>query len=87
MGLTIKNKNEFVLGEEITNILSFPNEIVTKDVDNYENLKPFIYDLDMDNEEKADLLNKISRLNTMISEKEKNKIKRELDKFKEKHNI
>lgn len=87
MGLTVKNKNEFVLSDEITNLLSFPVDIVTKDIENYENLKPFIYDLDIDNEEKANIINEINKLDTIISDKEKNKIMKEIDKFKEKYNL
>lgn len=87
MGLTVKNKNEFVLGEEITNVFSFPLDIVTKEVDNYENLKPFIYDLDIDNEEKANILNTINSLKNSLSVKEKEKRKKEIEDFKKKYNI
>lgn len=87
MGLTVKNKNEFVFGDEIANVFSFPMDIVEKEVDNYENLKPFIYDLDIDNEDKANIINKINSLKTMKSEKEKSKLKREIDEFKKKYNL
>lgn len=87
MGLTVKNKNEFVFGDEIANVFSFPLEVVEKEVENYENLKPFIYDLDIDNEEKAAIINKIGKLGTRISEKEKSKIKREIESFREEHHI
>ena len=54
--------------------------------DNYGELKDFIYKLDIDKEEKANILNKINALNnTNISLKEKKQIKEEIEIFKKKY--
>ena len=74
MALTIKNNNSFELSDNLTNFFSLPND--NDKEDNYDNLKSIIYTLDLDNEEKANILNKISLLNTTTSIKEKNKLKK-----------
>lgn len=85
MALTIKNNNSFELSDNLTNFFSLPND--NDKEDNYDNLKSIIYTLDLDNEEKANILNKISLLNTTTSIKEKNKLKKEINSFRDLYNI
>lgn len=81
MGLTVKNKTVFELTDDVSNFFDLPIE--EKKIKNaYDELKKDIYSLDIDNEEKANILNKISLFNSTKSEKEKNKVKQEIEKFK-----
>jgi len=80
-------------------LLKTDNTLISFDIDNsdsltielpqpdndYSELKEQIYKLDIDKEEKANILNKISLLNQNISLKEKKSIKQEIDKFKKKY--
>lgn len=81
MGLTVKNKTVFELADDVTNFFSLPIE-EAKTTSAYNELKNDIYSLNIDNEEKANILNKISSYNTTKSDKEKNKLKKEIEKFK-----
>ena len=60
-------------------------EIPLPKSDDYTKLKDKIYKLDIDNEEKANILNKISLLNNNISIKERKQIEEEIKQFKEKY--
>lgn len=81
MGLTVKNKTVFELTDDVSNFFDLPIE-EQKIKNAYDELKKDIYSLDIDNEEKANILNKISLFNSTKSEKEKNKVKQEIEKFK-----
>ena len=81
MGLTVKNKTVFELTDDVSNFFDLPIE-EQKIKNAYVELKKDIYSLDIDNEEKANILNKISLFNSTKSEKEKNKVKQEIEKFK-----
>ncbi len=85
MGLTVKNKNNFELSEDISSFFSLPiNEPI---VDDYETLKKQIYALKIDSEEKANIINKINSLNQLKTMKETTKIKKDIESFKEKYNL
>jgi len=84
MGLTVKNKNNYDLKDNVANFFSLNNEEVKED---YNDLKEKIYALDIDNEEKANILNIISNYSNINSFKEKNKLKKEIDKFIDKYNL
>jgi len=85
MGLTVKNKNSFELSENVSDFFTLPiNEPIEE---NYENVKIAIYSLEIDVEEKANIINKINSLKQTKSLKETNKIKKEIESFKEKYNI
>lgn len=86
MGLTVKNKTSYALGDNLTEFFSLPIE-EEQPTDEYSRLKEDIYSLDIDNEEKANILNCISILNASKSNKEKNKLKKEIAAFKEKYKI
>lgn len=85
MGLTVKNKNSFAISEDISNFFAIPIE--EQKENNYEQLKKDIYELQIDNEEKASIINKINLLSTNISLKEKNNIIKEIDFFISKYNL
>lgn len=85
MGLTVKNKNNFELREDISSFFSLPDDEEKKD--NYDELKEEIYDLDIDVEKKAYIINRINSLSTNISVREKNNIKKEIDNFKKEYNL
>lgn len=84
MGLTVKNRNTFEISDDIANFFALPSE---DNNDDYESLKKDIYNLDIDNEEKAYIINKINLLSTNILNRDKNNIKKEIDEFKSKYNI
>lgn len=86
MGLTVKNKNSYELGNNLTEFFSLPIE-ETKTPDEYSRLKDDIYTLDIDNEEKANILNKINSLNTTLSASQRRKIIKEIETFKNDYNI
>lgn len=86
MGLTVKNKNSYELGNNLTEFFSLPIE-ETKTSDEYSRLKDDIYTLDIDNEEKANILNKINSLNTTLSASQRRKIIKEIETFKNDYNI
>lgn len=85
MGLTVKNKNSFAISEEISNFFEIPLEEENKI--SYASLKEDIYSMEIDNEEKASIINKINLLSTNISIKEKNNITTEIDSFRRKYNL
>ncbi len=89
MGLTVKNKNSYEISDDIANFFSISLEDDNeKNNDNeYETLKNNIYNLDIDNEEKAYIINRINLLSTNILDSEKNNIKKEITNFKRKYNI
>ena len=53
-----------------------------EDNDDYSKLKNKIYKLNIDKEEKANIINKINQLKTNISNKEKKQIIKEIEEFK-----
>lgn len=85
MGLTIKNKNSFELSEDLSSIFSLPKE--EQDIKDYEKLKEKIYKLNIDNEEKANILNKINLLSTKKTKAIQNKLIKEIDEFRMKYYI
>lgn len=86
MSLTIKNKNSYELGNNLTEYFKISLE-ESKSPDEYSRLKDDIYALDIDNEDKVNILNKINSLNTTISSSQKKKIIKEIEKFKNDNNI
>lgn len=84
MGLKINNQNNYDLNNDIANFFNLPIETKT---DPYSTLKENIYTLDIDKEEKADIINKINSLSFHLSNKEKNNIEQEIEKFKQKYHI
>lgn len=87
MGLTIKNKTSYELGNNITEFFSIPVEIDDQEESAYSRLKDDIFKLDIDNEEKANIINKINSLSTIKNNNEKKKIITEIETFKKEYNL
>lgn len=87
MGLTIKNKTSYELGNNITEFFSIPVEIDNQEESAYSRLKDDIFKLDIDNEEKANIINKINSLSTIKNNNEKKKIITEIETFKKEYNL
>ncbi len=85
MGLTVKNKNSFELGEDISSFFSLPVDEENKDT--YDDIKNEIYNLDIDVEKKAYIINRINLLSTNISIREKNNIRKEIENFQKEYNL
>lgn len=85
MGLTVKNKTSYELGNNLTEFFSLPIEEeknideISELIDEYNELKNKIYMLDIDIEEKANIINKI---NSLKSSKNKKQHIREIEEFK-----
>ena len=80
MGLVTKKDNSF--DESLNMFFSLPEE---EKIDNYDSLKNKIYKLDIDNEEKANIINKINSINNNYLQKKD--ILDEIDRFKIKYNL
>lgn len=50
-------------------------------------LREKVYKLDIDNEEKANIINLLSRQDTALSPKEKQRLDKEISKIKQKYNL
>ncbi len=88
MGLTIKNNNNYDLSENLANFFSLPieDDLNRQKKDDYQVLKNKIYKLNIDKEEKANIINKINSLDNS-STKEKKTILNEIAKFQKKYNL
>lgn len=86
MGQTFKNKITYDLNDDIANFFSLPIEEPNEEI-NYKLLKKQIYNLDIDSEEKANIINKINSLSTNKNEVLKDKIKKEIQEIKIKYNL
>lgn len=84
MSLTIKNRNNFTLSDDLASVFSLPTEEKTED---YNSLKQNIFSLSIDNEEKANIINKINLLSTTKNNKTKREIKKEIEIFKDKYSL
>ncbi len=87
MGLTIKNKTSYELGNNLTEFFSIPVEIDDQEESAYSRLKDDIFKLDIDNEEKANIINKINSLSKIKNNNEKKKIITEIETFKKEYNL
>lgn len=88
MGLTVKNNNNYDLSENLANFFSLPieDDLNRQKKDDYQVLKNKIYKLNIDKEEKANIINKINSLDNS-STKEKKTILNEIAKFQKKYNL
>ncbi len=86
MAIKVNNKTSYELGNNLTEFFSVPIE-VSESTDEYSRLKDDVYKLDIDNEEKANIINKINSLRTVKTANEKRKIQKEIDEFFEENNI
>ena len=85
MGLKIQNYNTYKLSDDVSNFFSV--DIDEEKQESYEDLKMDIYTLDIDSEEKANILNRINSIPFTKSAKEKQKIIKEIEAFKEEYKL
>ena len=87
MGLKVQNKTNYDLSNNVANFFSIDIDIEEEKQESYEDLKMTIYTLDIDSEEKANILNRINSIPFTKSAKEKKQIEKEIEAFKEKYNL
>lgn len=87
MGLKVQNKTNYDLSNNVANFFSIDIDIEEEKQESYEDLKMTIYTLDIDSEEKANILNRINSIPFTKSAKEKKQIVKEIEAFKEKYNL
>ena len=81
MGLKIDNQTTYNLNDDIANYFNLEvNEPIRNN--DYEILKKEIYKLDIDSEEKANIINTINKLNIVKSPKDRKDLIKEIEKFK-----
>ncbi len=84
MGMVFKNKEDEA--QKIMLETYFDLSSIGENID-YEDLKVKIMELDIDSKEKDNIISKINKLNKSISEIEKDKLKEEINLFKNSYNI
>lgn len=86
MGLKIDNPTTYRLNDDVASYFDIEIGEPIRDND-YELLKKEIYKLDIDSEEKANIINSINKLSITKSKKERNDLTKEIKKFKETYKI
>ena len=87
MGLKVRNTINYELGNNLTEFFEVPTEVPNEDVNIYDDIKDKIYELYLDVEEKAEILNTISKYKTTNSMKEKKQLKAKIDQFIKEYNL
>lgn len=87
MGLTVKNQTNYELGDNLTEFFSVNIETAEVAIDAYRRLKDEIFKLDIDVEEKANIINKINSLSTITKESTRKKVIVEIESFKEEYDL
>lgn len=86
MGLKVDNPTTYRFNDDVASFFDIEMSEPPRNND-YELLKKEIYKLDIDSEEKANIINSIGKLNTSISQKEKNDLINKIEQFKQKYKI
>ncbi len=86
MGLKVDNPTTYRFNDDVANYFDIEIGEPIRDND-YELLKKEIYKLDIDSEEKANIINSINKLSTSISKKEQREITKQIEEFKKVHNL
>lgn len=86
MGLKVDNPTTYRFNDDVANYFDIEIGEPIRDND-YELLKKEIYKLDIDSEEKANIINSINKLNINISKKEKREIIKQIEEFKKTYNL
>lgn len=87
MALKLRKEENLTFSEQFDIFFKLPEEDeIQTPIDDYEELKEKIYKLKIDKEEKANIINLIGSLKTK-NDFEKNKIKKEIETFKDKYNL
>ena len=85
MAIKVKSNTTFNLNDDIANFFSLPVDVPIENNDNSDDLKNRVYALDLDTEEKANIINLINKYSTTSNNKEKNKLKKEIDSLLEEY--
>ena len=86
MGLKIDNQTTYRFNDDVANYFDIEIGEPIRDND-YELLKKEIYRLDIDSEEKANIINSINKLSITKSAKEKRELIKIIEEFKETYKI
>ena len=86
MGIKVQNNTTYKFDNEVASYFDIEISELIRDND-YEILKKEIYKLDIDSEEKANIINVINKLSITKSTKDKKDLTRTIEKFKEEHNL
>lgn len=86
MGIKVDNPTTYRFNDDVASFFDIEMSEPPRNND-YELLKKEIYKLDIDSEEKANIINSIGKLNTSISQKEKNDLIKQIEQFKQKYKI
>ena len=86
MALRVDNPTNYRFNDNITTFFDLEIDEPIRDND-YELLKKEIYKLDIDSEEKANIINSINKLNINISKKEKREIIKQIEEFKKTYHL
>ena len=81
MGLKVDNPTTYRLNDDIASYFDVEIDDPIREND-YELLKKEIYKLDIDSEEKANIINNINRLSVSNSPKEKRELTKQIEEFK-----
>ncbi len=85
MGLTIKNKNNYELSDNLASF--FALDVSEEPLPDYTSLKLKVKEAKLDVEEKSNIINTINSLKNAKNIKEQKKIIREIDSLKDKYNL
>ncbi len=86
MGLKVDNPTTYRFNEDVASYFDIEIGDPIRDND-YELLKKEIYKLDIDSEEKANIINSINKLAITNSPKEKKELTKQIEDFKKLHNL
>lgn len=86
MGIKVDNPTTYRLNDEVASYFDVEIGDPIRDND-YEILKKEIYKLDIDSEEKANIINIINKLSISNSPKEKKELIKQIEDFKKTHNL
>lgn len=86
MALKVDNPTTYRFNDDIATFFDVEIDDPIRDND-YELLKKEIYKLDIDSEEKANIINSINKLNINISKKEQREIIKQIEEFKKNYHL
>ena len=84
MGLKVRNTINYELGNNLTEFFQLPTEVPDEDNKIYDDIKDKIYELYLDVEDKAEILNAISKYNSQV---EKKKLQKQIEQFIKEYNL
>lgn len=87
MGLKVRNTINYELGNNLTEFFQIPTEVPDEENNIYDDIKDKIYELYLDVEDKAEILNAISKYKTTNSQVEKKKLQKQIEQFIKEYNL